>query len=365
MFGRTFFHDTMRKYVILFGTLFNDVWINREDSQGNVKDSIKVPLSYGPREKFLARITGIDQGYDPLQQPFSVVLPRMGFEITGFTYSGDRKLPARNKFVVEDVTSNNDKRQYQYNPVPYDMTFSLSIFVKNAVDGTRIVEQILPYFKPEWVSTVQLVETPDVTLDIPLIINNVQLDEVYEGSFEDNRTIVWQLDFTMRGYFFGPVYKQEIIKLANTQVFDSTLFTDIDDSINQVNVATRITNQPGLLAGDQPTVYTSLNAIQATAVATIQDGAVTAIDLTNTGLGYSAATVSITGGNGANAEAAAVVSSNIDQVTQIIVTDGGSGYTSTPTVTISTPDLISLESAQIDSDSNYGIATTIDSPFPD
>lgn len=366
MFGRTFFHDTMRKYVILFGTLFNDVWINREDSEGNVKDALKVPLSYGPREKFLARITGIDQGYDPLQQPFSIILPRMGFEITGFNYAPERKLPARNKFVVEDITGDNDKRYWHYNPVPYDITFSLSIFVKNAVDGTRIVEQILPYFKPEWVSTVQLIDTPNITLDIPLLLNGVALDEAYEGSFEENRTQIWQLDFTMKAFLFGPSYKQDIIKLANVQIFDSTLFDNINDSIGQVpEVSARIIDQPGLLANNQPTTFTTLNAEQATAVATIQNGEVTQIDLTNSGLGYSEATVSITGGAGSNAAAIAVVDTDIKQIRTIDVTDGGTGYTSTPVVTISAPDLISLDSNQIASDNNYGLATTIQDPFPD
>ena len=140
MFGRTFYHDTLRKYVILFGTLFNDVWINREDSQGNVKDVLKVPLSYGPREKFLARITGIDSDRDPLKQPVAAVLPRMGFEITGFQYASERKLPARNKFVSAVKSDDETRNQYQYNPVPYDINFSLSIFAKNSVDGTRIVE---------------------------------------------------------------------------------------------------------------------------------------------------------------------------------------------------------------------------------
>jgi hypothetical protein len=365
MFGRTYYHDTLRKYVILFGTLFNDVWINRPDSSGNVKQSLKVPLSYGPKEKFLARIEGIDSNRDPQENPFSIVLPRMGFEITGFNYAPERKLPTRNRFVTE-VTDNKTKKKHQYNPVPYDINFSLSIFVKNTTDGTRIIEQILPFFTPEWTSTVQLVDEPpiDITLDIPLVLTGVSQDDVYEGSFEERRSLIWQLDFTMKGFFFGPIYEQGVIKLANTQFFDATLFNDIDDAVGNLDVAARITTQPGLLANNQPTVYTSLNVEQATAVASIADGKITDITIVNDGVGYSEASITITGGGGANATATAIIDTS-DSVSQITVTDGGTGYTSTPTVTISAPDLESLPASDIAANSNFGYAITIDDPWPD
>lgn len=369
MFGRTFYHDTLRKYVILFGTLFNDIWINRPDNAGNVKQSLKVPLSYGPREKFLARIDGIDSNRDPQENPFSIVLPRMGFEITGFNYAPERKLPTRNNFVTT-VTDDNTKKKHVYNPVPYDINFSLSIFVKNTTDGTRIIEQILPFFTPEWTSTIQLVDDApiDIKLDIPLVLTSVSQDDVYEGSFEERRALIWQLDFTMKGVFFGPVYKQEIINLANTQIFDATLYDDItlapDGTDPVLDIAARITNQPGLLANNTPTIYTSLNSEQATAIASITDGEVTDITIVNDGVGYSEATVTITGGGGANATATAVIDTS-DSVSQIIITNGGSGYTSTPTVTISAPDLVSLDADQIAANSNFGFAVTIDDPWPD
>jgi len=369
MFGKTFYHDTLRKYVILFGTLFNDIWINRPDNAGNVKQSLKVPLSYGPREKFLARIDGIDSNRDPQENPFSIVLPRMGFEITGFNYAPERKLPTRNNFVTT-VTDDNTKKKHVYNPVPYDINFSLSIFVKNTTDGTRIIEQILPFFTPEWTSTIQLVDDApiDIKLDIPLVLTSVSQDDVYEGSFEERRALIWQLDFTMKGVFFGPVYKQEIINLANTQIFDATLYDDItlapDGTDPVLDIAARITNQPGLLANNTPTIYTSLNSEQATAIASITDGEVTDITIVNDGVGYSEATVTITGGGGANSTATAVIDDS-DSVSQIIITNGGSGYTSTPTVTISAPDLVSLDADQIAANSDFGLAVTIDDPWPD
>lgn len=370
MFGRTFYHDTLRKYVILFGTLFNDIQINREDSNGNVKQVVKVPLSYGPREKFLARIEGIDGGRDPQEQPFSIVLPRMGFEITGFNYAPERKLPTRNKFTTVELNDEHGKRKmYRYNPVPYDINFTLSIFVKNTTDGTRIIEQILPYFTPEWTTTVQLTEAPDITLDVPLVLTGTSQDDVYEGGFEERRALIWSLDFTMKGVFFGPTYRQEIIKLANTQIFDATLYDSITDAPTGTNpelkVATRLLNQPGLLSGNTATKYSNLNVVQATAVASIADGEVTEITLIEKGLGYSNATITITGGGGANAEATALVDTDVDSLESITVTAGGSGYTSTPTITISAPDLESLALSEISADANTGDVDVVDGPWPD
>ena len=257
MFGRTFYHGTLRKYVTLFGTLFNDIWINRSDADGNVVNAQKIPLSYSPREKMLARIEGIDNDYDPLKQPFAITLPRMGFEITGFEYDPARKLTTINKFVRQD-TSNNDIRSYQYNPVPYNITFDLSIFVKNTSDGTMIIEQILPYFTPEWTTTVQLIENPNITLDIPLILTSVSQDDVYEGSFEERRSLIWTLSFTMKGYFFGPTKKQGVIKLANTTFYDATLFDNISDAVGNTIGVSRVSVYPGLDANGNPTTNASL-----------------------------------------------------------------------------------------------------------
>lgn len=360
MFGRTFYHDTLRRYVILFGTLFNDVWINREDENGNVKQSIKVPLAYGPREKFLARIEGIESNRDPLQQPFSVVLPRMGFEITSFTYAPERKLPTRRHFA-KSSTTDNDKNDYLYNPVPYDISFSLSIFVKNTTDGTRIIEQILPYFTPEWTSTVQLIDDPDITLDVPVVLTGTSQDDVYEGSFEERRALIWTLDFTMKGFFFGPVYKKEIIKLANTQIFDASLYEDTADAaaLSANSAVERYINTIGLDNEGNATVYNDLNAEQATAIATIIDGRVTDITLINSGRGYANATVTITEGGPPtiNATANVVVNTRSDSIERIEITEQGSDYTQTPVVTISAPDLVSVAANTISVDDDYGIVS--------
>jgi hypothetical protein len=252
VFNRTFYHGTLKKYVVLFGTLFNSTWINRIDSHGNIKQSFKVPISYSPREKFLARITGMQQEKDPLKQPFAISLPRMGFEITSFAYAAERKLTTINRFAKQN-TEDGNIRQFQYNPVPYDITFDLSIYVKNTEDGTMIIEQILPYFTPEWTTTAQLIENPNITLDVPLVLNAVTNDEIYEGGFEERRVIIWTLSFTMKAFFFGPTRKQGVIKLANANLYDSTLFDNIFDSIGQLDALSRITITPGMTANGEPT----------------------------------------------------------------------------------------------------------------
>lgn len=244
MFGRTWSYNTLRKYVALFGTLFNDVWIYRRDDTGNIRQTMKVPLTYSPREKLLARVDGMKNDRDPLKQPFAITLPRMGFEITGFNYAAERKLTTINRFVREDLSDNAELRKYQYNPVPYDIQFALSIFVKNTSDGTMIVEQILPFFTPEWTTTVQLVDEPKIVLDVPLVINDISQEDIYEGSFEERRSLIWTLNFTMKGFFFGPTKHQGVITLANTNFYDSL---ESDDPLSRVTIT------PGLTANGEPT----------------------------------------------------------------------------------------------------------------
>lgn len=254
MFGQSFYHGTIRKYVILFGTLFNDIRIQKTDADGVVEETIKIPLSYSPKEKMLARLN-----QDPnLDRKFSIQLPRMGFEMTSMVYSPTRKLATTNRRVYPNEITKN-KLDYIYNPVPYDITFSLFIMVKNAEDGTRILEQILPFFTPEWTASVNIVPEMDIVLDIPVILLNVTPQDTYEGSFTDRRALIWTLDFMLKGYVFGPVKRSGIIKLANVNFYDSTSFNDIDDSVGQSEIIERIRVRPGLDANGNPTSNASLS----------------------------------------------------------------------------------------------------------
>lgn len=240
MFGQTFYHGHIRKYVILFGTLFNDLYINREDADGDQISSIKIPITYAPKDKLITRNV-----QDPdLRKPFSVVLPRVSFEMTSINYSPTRKLSTVKKgFVVQDPLDNN-RLKYAYNPVPYDFNFSLYIAVKNTEDGTRILEQILPFFTPEWTATINLIPELDIKLDIPTTLLNVTSEDIYEGNYSERRALVWTLDFTMKGYVFGPVKKSEVITLANVNFFTSN---------NANEYSERVTITPGQTANGLPT----------------------------------------------------------------------------------------------------------------
>ena len=239
MFGHTYYHSIIRKYVALFGTLFNDIHINRPDTAHNAISTVKVPIAYGPVDKVLARITA-----DPnLNRMPAIQLPRMSFEITDFSYATSRKLLTANKRVKVDATNPNVLK-YLYNPVPYDIKFALSIIVKNADDGARIVEQILPFFTPEWTTTVLLIPEANIIVDIPIVLDTVTVKDDYEGNFEERRSVIWTLTFTLKGYIYGPVRKNEVIKFATTNTFNAL----------QANTElTTTTVEPGLTSAGAPT----------------------------------------------------------------------------------------------------------------
>jgi hypothetical protein len=248
MFGSTFSHDILRKYVILFGTLFNNIYINRKDKTGKTVQSIKVPLSYGPKEKFLARL----EGNPGLDNKIAMTVPRISFEMTTFQYDPERKLNSLNRKVK------NNKSQYQ--PVPYNITFQMSILVKNADDGTKIVEQILPYFTPEWTASIHLVpEMEDDPWDIPIIMNSISTEDTYAGNFDVRRAIVWTLEFTMKGYILGPTKK---IGAGNGTGGGVIKYVDVNfrptanvTTANTTNTAATETVHvyPGLTANGEPT----------------------------------------------------------------------------------------------------------------
>lgn len=237
MFGHVFHHDTIKKYVIYFGTLFNDVYIRKTDGT-NTTQNIKVPISYGPKEKFLTRLT-----QDPnFTRPVAIQLPRMGFELIDLNYAPERKLPTINRMAVQHPSDSN-RLSYQYSPVPYDLNFSLYLFVKQADDGTRILEQILPFFTPDWTATLNLDSTMQHKYDVPVVLNSVSSQDTYEGDFISRRAIIWSLQFTMKGYIFGPTRKAKPIKTSIINLYEVGN-KDIEDSIGNVNLSEKITTIP-------------------------------------------------------------------------------------------------------------------------
>lgn len=248
MFANTFYHGTLRKYVTLFGTLFNDVYINRTDDAGGVINTIKIPLAYGPKEKAQARLLANPS----LDLPIATAVPRMGFEITTVSYSPTRKLATvgKNRRVNPD---DPNQMFYNYNPVPYDISFSLYIVSKYQDDGAQILEQILPYFTPERTTTVNLIPEMNYVVDIPLTLINVTPSDTYEGGFEERRSITWTLDFLMKTYFYGPVKQSKIITLANTNFFDASGYETVEAAVGVANPPDKISIRPGLTANGQPT----------------------------------------------------------------------------------------------------------------
>jgi hypothetical protein len=218
-----FYNEILRRTVISFGTLFNNISIKHTDSSDQVVSVIKVPLSYGPTQKFLARL---NQSPD-LNKPTSLTLPRMSFEFTGLTYDPSRKVSTTQTFTVKDPNDGSETKK-AYMPVPYNMQFELSIMSKLNDDALQIVEQILPYFQPSYNLTVELVEEIKEKRDIPIILENITMQDDYEGDFSTRRVLLYTLRFTAKTYLFGPVISatKDIIKSAKVSYITGTDLTN-------------------------------------------------------------------------------------------------------------------------------------------
>jgi len=201
-----FYNEILRRTIIAFGTLFNGITVKQTDS------TIRVPLAYGPTQKFLARL---EQSPD-LNKSTAITLPRMSFEFTGLTYDPSRKVTTTQQFIVKDPTDGSDVKK-SYMPVPYNMQFELSIMCKVNDDALQITEQILPYFQPAYNVTVELVETIKEKRDIPIVLENITMQDDYEGDFDKRRVLLYTLRFTAKTYLFGPVADatKDIIKKSS------------------------------------------------------------------------------------------------------------------------------------------------------
>ena len=208
-----FYWGTIRKAVVAFGNMFNKIHVDRRDDDGNVIQTLRIPLSYGPRNKFIARIEG--QPNDP-EQDFGVQLPRMAFEMTGVVYDPSRRvsLIQQNRAVNNTPSTLNA----QYAPTPYNIDINLYIYSKNQDDALQVVEQILPYFNPDYNLSLKAIPALNIINDLPIILNNVSYEDNYEGDFVNRQSVIWTLSFTLKLNFYGPVSKQGFIKkvVANT-----------------------------------------------------------------------------------------------------------------------------------------------------
>ena len=312
MFGKYFYNKNIRNIVILFGTIFNDITIRRTKSDGTIQSTLKVPIAYGPAQKYL---TKLDQGaINPDIETIGMVLPRMSFEITTMVYDGTRKLQSTKKIKqvkpigtiesidivnggsgytvaptvtieapvgglntalatanitngkVTSITLSNNGLGYTfvpnvtisgnatatanldattsslqtiYTPVPYNFEIDLSIMVLNSDDGTQILEQILPYFTPEFQVTMNEMKTMGVKRDIPIILNSLSSEDDYEGDFLTRRSLTHTLSFTVQGYIYGPTADQGIIREVDVNAgttFTDNLGDDIDTRLANIDI---------------------------------------------------------------------------------------------------------------------------------
>ncbi len=228
MFGNYFYNESLRRMTIAFGQIFNNVQIKRKDSAGSVVQSIRVPLAYGPKEKFLVRL---DQQPSLENREFAITLPRMGFEISGINYDASRKLTRVQKFKQVKTSAEGKIMDFNYMPVPYNISFNLYSFTATAEGGLQIIEQILPFFQPDYTVTINAIPNLNIKRDVPIVLNSVQYEDSYTESFTRRRAVIYTLGFTAKTYLFGPASTQKVIK--ETQ---ADLHTDLPQSTREERV---------------------------------------------------------------------------------------------------------------------------------
>ena len=216
MLGTYFYHEILRKTVIGFGTLFNDINIRHRDASGTSFSNLKVPLAYGPIQKFLARI----QQQPDLNREIALTLPRLSFEMTGLQYDPSRKTGVTQTFLA--TQSGNAKKVYM--PVPYNVTFELNIISKLKDDSVQVIEQILPYFQPSLNITINLISAIGEKKDVPVVMESITQNDQYEGGFDSRRLIIHTLRFTAKTYLFGPVAESTdgLIKKVDVDYYTNT-----------------------------------------------------------------------------------------------------------------------------------------------
>lgn len=216
MLGTYFYHQNIRKTIVAFGNLFNNLYIKHEDGDGNDYSDVRVPLAYGPTQKFLARL---EQQAD-LNKPVAITLPRMSFEMNSIKYDPARKSGISQSFKSSD--GNNIKKVFM--PVPYNIGFELNIMAKLNEDVLQIIEQILPFFQPAFSVTVDMVDIIGEKKDIPIVLDDISFRDDYEGDFSTRRILLYTLRFTAKTYLFGPISDSTdgLIRKVQVDMYAST-----------------------------------------------------------------------------------------------------------------------------------------------
>jgi len=253
MFGQFHYHSAIRKYIIMFGNMFNDIDVVRFNSAGDNVQQIRVPIAYGPREKFLAKLRTDPDG----RREIAMVLPRLSFELTSMNYAPERVLNRTHKQL--GIGGGNNSLRKTFTPAPYDLDMSLYAMFANQEDAVQVVEQILPYFRPEWTNSVKIVPELDTYVDVPTILNGMTIEDSYDGDFDQRRAIIYTFTFKIKGYLFGPVTNKGIIRRTLVNTFDPQANTATGNVIISTSDTKlqRLTLTPGLLANGQPTSNSS------------------------------------------------------------------------------------------------------------
>jgi len=219
MLDQRFYWGTIRKAIVAFGSMFNNITIQRTDADGNVVQLQKVPLSYSPKQKFLTKIR---QQPEVDTQNVQVLLPRMGFEMISLEYDPNRKIsPIQQSRTINSSSAANA----QYAPTPYNINVILYVYAKNQDDGLQVIEQILPYFNPDYNLTIKAVPQLNIKNDLPIILSSIGFEDDYEGDLTTRRSIIWTLSFVLKLNFYGPVSKQGVIKKTTSNIFNDRELT--------------------------------------------------------------------------------------------------------------------------------------------
>jgi hypothetical protein len=228
--AKPFYYRTIRRNVISFGSIFNNIEMLKYAANTNAEISrVNVPLSYAGKENFLTRLLGNPD----LHKPTQIVLPRMSFEMTNISYDPSRKLSS---YLSSFNKSTNTSVSQQYQGVPYNLDFELNLYVRNVEDGTQIIEQILPFFNPDYTISMNFVDEMEIIRDVPILLESVDYDPNYSGTEETVRILTWTLKFKMKTYFFGPINTGALIRQSTANTYIYTGEVDRKFELNLTNM---------------------------------------------------------------------------------------------------------------------------------
>jgi hypothetical protein len=338
MFRDHFYHAILRKSVAVFGTLFNELAVVRRNNDGIVKDYTKVPLSYGPKQKFLARL---DQQLNLDDPKVALKLPRMSFEITNLSYDATTKVSALNRITT---TSSENERSSVGQITPYTVDMQLNIIAKNQDDALQLLEQIVPYFQPTYTLSVKFIDDLDESFDVPINLNSITLQDDYEGDMTTRRSIIYTLDFSMKIKFFGPKSTIGTINTVAIDINDSTSYGFIEEVVTE----------------------SSLLLVQAEAQIVLNETGLFFVDITNRGRGYNnppVVTISAPTSPAITAEAQADVVDGL--IIEINITNSGTYYKSAPTVEVIGTDTSGTFTYNTTATINNGVVESIPLPDPE